>query len=177
MEKYIVIPGFDNYAVSNRGNLKNIKNGNILKLQTNKSGYNEYTLAQNGIKKNFKIHRLVGILFIPNEDKKPQINHIDGNKTNNNVNNLEWCTAKENDTHARETGLKNNNKPVEALDINTGEVTVFYSIGEASSVLGINKGSIHKVLSGKYKKTNGYIFNYLKDERVYNVEYNNYSSS
>lgn len=176
MEKYILIPGFDNYAVSSKGNLKNVKNGKVLKLHTNKSGYNTYVLSQDSIKKCFKIHRLVGILFIPNPTNKPYINHIDGNKSNNHVSNLEWSTAKENDTHARANGLKKNNKPVKSIWIENGTQTVFYSTGEASAVLGINKGTIHKVLSGKYKQTHGYMFEYLENEKEYNVEYKNYSS-
>ena len=161
MEKYMIIPGFDNYAISNKGTLKNVKNGNILKLQVGKTGYQQYTLCQNGIKKTFKIHRLVALAFIPNPERSLQVNHKDGNKLNNTVSNLEWCTAKENDTHARLLGLKAENKPIEAIEISTSESTLFYSIGEASTYLSINRGTIHKVLSGKYKKTTGYIFKYV----------------
>lgn len=175
MEKYVLIPNFDNYAVSNEGILKNVKNGKILKLQLNQNGYPTYTLCQNGVKKAFAIHRLVALFFIPNPENKEQVNHINGIKTDNRVSNLEWCTAKENDTHARMLGLKSENKPVESIHLLTNTSTIFYSIGEASALLGINRGTIHKVLSGKYKQTNGYTFKY-HNTKEYKVEYIDYSS-
>lgn len=175
MEKFILLPNFDNYAVSNKGALKNIKNGRILKLQINHSGYPSYVLSQNGIKKGIVIHRLVALLFINNLENKPQVNHINGIKTDNRVENLEWCTPKENDTHARILGLKKENKPIKSTHIETGDTNVFYSIGEASSFLGINKGSIHKVLTGKYKQTKKYTFQYVS-VKDYKVEYSDYSS-
>ena len=117
MEKYVIINNFDNYAISNYGNIKNIKKNKILKPCKNKNGYLEYTFCQNSIKKTFRIHRLVGLYFIDNPENKPYINHKNGIKTDNNFNNLEWCTAKENDTHARLSGLKNQNKPVIAKEL------------------------------------------------------------
>lgn len=161
MEKYMIINGFDNYAVSNYGNLKNIKNGRVLKLQVSKGGYHNYSLCQNGIKKNLIIHRLVAIYFIENPDNKPYVNHKDGNKLNNHYTNLEWVTAKENDTHARNTGLKNQSKPIIVKHIITNEEIVFNSISECSAILGINKGSIARVLNGKRKKCHNYNFKYL----------------
>lgn len=161
MEKFIVIDKFDNYAISNYGRIKNIKNGNILTPIQNPHGYMTYVFCQNGERKGFRIHRLVALYFIDNPMGLPYVNHIDGDKTNNNVKNLEWCTAKENDTHARLTGLKSQNKPIRACNILSSEVSTFYSIGEASSFLGINKGNIHRVLSGKTKKTHGYTFEYI----------------
>lgn len=176
MEKFILIPGFDNYAISNKGRLKNVKNGKMLKLQISPHGYHNCVVSQNGIKKNLRIHRLVAILFIKNEENKPYVNHIDGNKLNNEISNLEWCTAKENDTHARKNKLKTGNKPVKATSIEDGSEFVFYSTGEASAILGINNGSVNRALNGKYKQTNGYKFEYLKNVEEYNLEYNNYSS-
>lgn len=161
MEKFIIIEEFDNYAVSNYGRIKNVKNGKILTPVKNSRGYMHYVFCQNGVKKGFNIHRLVAIYFIENPFNLPYVNHIDGDKTNNNISNLEWCTAKENDTHARLNGLKSQNKPIKATNISSEEVIVFDSIGEASSFLGINKGTIHKVLSGKRTKTNGYTFEYI----------------
>lgn len=161
MEKYIIINGFDNYAISNYGNVKNIKNGRLLKLQVSKNGYYNYSLCQNGIKKNLMVHRLVALYFIENPDNKPYVNHKDGNKLNNHYTNLEWVTAKENDTHARTTGLKNQNKPIIAKHIITNEEMVFSSISESSAILCINKGSIARVLSGKRKKCHNYNFKYL----------------
>jgi hypothetical protein len=162
MEKYCVINGFDNYAISNYGNIKNIKDNKVLTPYINENGYKEYHFCQNGIRKSFKIHRLVALYFIDNPDQKPYVNHIDGDKSNNNASNLEWCTAKENDEHARNTGLKNENKSIVATNAITHESVVFASISEASGILGINKGTIHKVLQKKRNKTHNYFFEYSK---------------
>lgn len=107
MEKYIIINEFNNYAISNFGNVKNVKKNKILTPYLNVNGYLTYTFCQNGIKKTFRIHRLVALYFIDNPNNLPYVNHKDGNKTNNSVENLEWCTAQENDHHVRRTGLKN----------------------------------------------------------------------
>lgn len=162
MEKYCIINGFSNYAISNYGNIKNIKNGKILHPVNTPNGYLQYVFCQNGIKKGFKIHRLVALYFIDNPENKPCINHKDGNKHNNNFTNLEWCTPKENDSHARNTGLKNQNKPIIATNTVSKESIVFSSIGEASGVLGINKGNIYRALHhiDGCTHSHNYIFTY-----------------
>ena len=161
MEKFIIIEQFNNYAVSNYGRIKNIKYDRILCPIKNKGGYMEYTFCQNGIKKTLSIHRLVAYYFIENPENKPYVNHLDGNKTNNNVNNLEWCTAQENNIHARMNGLLCQEKPIIAKNIITGEEIPFKSISEAGALLGINKGTIHKVLSGKRNMVHNYNFEYI----------------
>lgn len=161
MEKYIVINEFDNYAISNLGNIKNIKKGNILTPYLNTNGYLTYTFCQNGVKKTFRLHRLVALYFIDNPNNLPYVNHKDGDKTNNKVENLEWCTAKENDVHARSNGLKNQEKPIIAKNIETNETLTFKSVTEAGAFLGINKGTISKVLNGKRNQTHGYKFYFI----------------
>lgn len=161
MEKYIIINEFNNYAISNLGNIKNIKKGNILTPYLNANGYLTYTFCQDGIKKTFRIHRLVALYFIDNPNNLPYVNHKDGDKTNNKVENLEWCTAKENDNHARNTGLKNQEKPVIAEKVETKETLVFKSVTEAGAILGINTGTISKVLNGKRNQTHGYKFYFI----------------
>lgn len=161
MEKFIIIEQFNNYAVSNFGRIKNVKNNKIMTLTKNKYGYMQYTFCQNNIKKTLRIHRLVALYFIDNPQNKPYVNHKDGNKENNNVENLEWCTAKENNVHARQSGLINQEKPILAENIITGERITFKSVSEASALLGINKGTISKVLHGKRNKTHNYKFTYI----------------
>lgn len=108
MEKWKNILGFDgNYQISNYGNVKSFINNIILKpgiasKRNNKQGYKVVNLKG----KLYYIHRLVAEAFIPNIANKPQINHIDGNKLNNKVDNLEWCTNSENIKHAYKIGLK-----------------------------------------------------------------------
>ncbi len=103
------IAGFNgDYQESNYGRTKSFKRGNvkILKPSVSRNGYLYINLKSNGVHKRYLVHRLVAILFIPNPDNKPQVNHIDGNKQNNRVNNLEWVTSSENITHAYECGLQ-----------------------------------------------------------------------
>ena len=96
------------YQVSNLGRVYSKITKKILKQNLHSNGY--FTIAtkiggRNGKAVCFKVHRLVATAFLPNIENKPLVNHIDGVKTNNNVNNLEWCTAKENTDHAIRTGL------------------------------------------------------------------------
>jgi len=84
------------YKVSNTGLIKNIKRNKILATRTTYDKYLRINLNKNGNKKTFKIHRLVADAFIPNPHNKPTVNHIDGNKQNNMLDNLEWMTFKDN---------------------------------------------------------------------------------
>ncbi len=83
-------------------------NGELRKMkpQEHRQGYLLVKLYKDGKGKKFKIHRLVSEMYIPNVKNLPQVNHIDGNKTNNHVSNLEWCTPSQNIKHAYNTGLK-----------------------------------------------------------------------
>lgn len=92
------------HEVSNFGNVRNI-NGNLLKPWVGTTGYYHIKVINNGVRKNVKLHRLVALAFIPNPCKKPHVNHIDGNKLNNHISNLEWCTHAENLKHAGNIGL------------------------------------------------------------------------
>jgi len=108
MEEWRKIEGYEGlYQVSNLGRVKSLMYGKekILKGGINPYGYHFVILNKYPIKKNMKVHRLVAKAFIPNSDNKPEVNHIDGNKLNNNIHNLEWNTRKENNSHALDTGL------------------------------------------------------------------------
>jgi hypothetical protein len=95
------------YYISSFGRLYNKKTDKWYKGRISDSGYLDYGLRLNGKLKSFRAHRLVAEYFLPEHDESKNIvNHKDGNKLNNNVDNLEWCTQSENVIHAIETGLK-----------------------------------------------------------------------
>lgn len=98
---------FDRFEISNLGRIRNIETGRVLKQFVNRNGYRQVSVSLGGRnnKKIFKIHKAVAETFISNPDNKPIINHKDGDKTNNNVDNLEWTTYSENIKHAFDTGL------------------------------------------------------------------------
>lgn len=93
-------------TIRKNGRIDNRK-GKILKPKVDKYGYETIVLTKNGKRKNYTIHQLVAKAFIPNLENKKTINHIDGNKRNNNISNLEWATEKENQIHKWKTGLAN----------------------------------------------------------------------
>lgn len=164
------VVGFPKYKVSDFGEVKNNK-GYMLTLQKSLSNRISVTLSDNGKPKRMLVHRLVGMAFIPNPDGKPQINHIDGNPSNNHASNLEWCTGKENVRHAWETGLckprklpdheiraikELNSVPVYLKNIKTGNVLRFDSFTDAANWVGVNQAAISMALSRK-SKCKGYL--------------------
>jgi len=149
------------YLVSRLGEVYSIRNKCLLKPSDNQRGYLQVVLY-NGIKrKTFKVHRLVASAFIPNPENLPQINHKDGNKTNNHFTNLEWCNNRHNAIHAiNVVGYKNYKKPVQMID-DDGRVLVFKSITEAFKKTGIRDARICEACKGRRKEAGGYRWEYV----------------
>ena len=149
-----------NHPISKNG--KKMLNGRILSLYKCGSGYLMASFSLDGKRKFEMVHRVVAKAFLPNPDNLPEINHIDEDKTNNCVDNLEWCTCSMNIKHAYDTGLRG---PIDhplkkaVLQIYKGNnvLNKFPSINDAERKTGIRH--IHEVISGaKYRKTAGGYF-------------------
>lgn len=148
------------YEVSNTGNVKSLSKNKILNPCLHKKGYMFVTLTKNKKTKHKYVHRLVADAFIENKLLKTQVNHIDGNKTNNKVENLEWCTDEENTKHAYESGLREMKVCVEVEMFSCeGEIiSKFNSMSEASRKTGINMGNISRCCNGHCKTAGGYVW-------------------
>ena len=148
------------YKVSNKGNVCSVDRvvrgrkygGRTLRPAYDIGGYLCVVLSKNGVTKNKKVHRLVAEAFIPNPNYLPQINHRDEDKANNNVENLEWCTRKQNANHeARTEKVRQKlSKRVKAVNVESGEVITFNSTMEAGNE-GYHHGNVAKACRGDYK--------------------------
>lgn len=150
METFIKIENYNNYSISNLGNVRNDKTGRILKPYIKPSGYKQVQLGRKTIPQ--YIHRLVAIAFIPNIENKPQVNHINGNKGDNRVENLEWVTASENDlAYGYTSRIENRKKKIIATNKN-GEKIIFNSRNETAKHFKCDKSQI--AYGRYYKKGN-----------------------
>ena len=132
MEQWKKIDGFERYSVSDKGQVRNDERATMVKPMTSTSGYSYVHLVRNRKKHTQYIHRLVGQAFLSNHDELPQIDHIDGCKTNNNLDNLRWVTVSQNYlAYGREARAENRKRAVKAVHIDGREV-VFHSRMEAA---------------------------------------------
>jgi hypothetical protein len=151
------VEGYDKmYQVSNFGRVKSywFNTPKILKKRKSKRGYLVVDLVNKNTKKRkvAKVHRLVAQAFINNTEQKPFVNHIDGNKTNPRVDNLEWCTPKENAVHAYQTGLTPKAPGTEGKIVLDTETGIYYeSISEAARSYKYLYPTLSRYLSGKRK--------------------------
>lgn len=166
--KPVEIKYFNNeYLVSNLGNVKSLKNNIIMKPSKLYNGYLTIPLSKNGYTIRYTVHRLVAQTFIPNISNKPQVNHKNGIRTDNRVENLEWCTVKENIYDAiKRNGSKGyinvggQPKKVEQYTLDNILIKEWNSIKEAGKELHINQGNIVNCCKLKRKTAGNYIWKY-----------------
>ena len=165
-EEWRPVEGYEGiYNVSNLGRVYSVPrrsaNGNpvggyCLKQKQFRNGYLFTHLTKEGITKQFLIHRLVASAFLPKQEGRPEVNHIDGNKHNNNAENLEWCNRSENNLHAIRTGLRDltaahetariaNMRPV-ALFLDGEKIATFRSIKDAAYVIRKSNGAVRQCI-------------------------------
>lgn len=168
-ENWFNIPFDFDYEITKHGHIRNLNTGNVIKHFTNKYGYKYCTLSKGGKKKNISIHRIVASTFIPNPHNKPYINHINCNKTDNRVDNLEWCTPKENVFHAKQNGLTSKppsqsgkfgklnktSKPIRQMDV-IGNVVRDYDCARDAIKYGFMPSQISRCCNGVTEKYKGY---------------------
>lgn len=166
------IPGYEGlYQASSIGRIRNYRL-KVLKPNLVKSGYYHITLSSSSIPKTYRLHRIIGYAFIPQECGKPQINHINGIKTDNRVENLEWCTHSENQLHSYKNGLNVPKRGSAAhnfglvrglsprrklvLDTNTG---IFYDcMKDAADAKCLKYSQIKNRLHGRVENNTGLIY-------------------
>lgn len=161
---------YPGYKVDRNGNVYG-KNGSKLKPSKNHNGYNIVNMMINGQRIGVSVHTLIASTFIPNPECKNQVNHKDGNKTNNQVENLEWMTASENMQHAIQVlGFKpaeKQRRKVQAVSLNDCSRTLLFdTINDAgrwiNTTYGVNSGNaeVWKAMNGLRKSARGYLWSY-----------------
>ena len=173
MESWKTINGFDNYAVSTLGRVQNIKTGKILTPYTTKNGYKVVNPSRGGVSYNCYVHRLVAEAFIPTDDTSLQVNHINGIKSDNRLDNLEWCTSSENHLHrSKILGIKRSAehmsmmcdlakvthyRPVVCVETNV----VFSSVVDAARSVNRKPCSLVDALKGRHETCAGFHWQYV----------------
>lgn len=152
------------YSVSTDGEVRNDKNMKLL-AQSSQEDYKFVNLTINGKIYRKRVHRLVAETFIDNPENKPYVNHIDGIRYHNNVDNLEWVTPKENTQHAIRIGLTTNGraKPVNQYNLNGDLMLTFPSAQEAARQTGSSQAKITECCKRKRITANDYQWRYYDD--------------
>lgn len=167
MEIWRYIEGYEGlYQVSNMGRIKSLKFGKekILKSCKGSGGYLYLVLCKDGKNKPYLVHRLVASAFLNNPNNLPQINHIDEDKTNNKVENLEYCDAKYNMNYGSriERMSKSLSTPILQFTKDGKFVRKWDSSMQVERELGINNSNISKCCKRKLKSAGGYLWMYAK---------------
>ena len=153
------ISGFSHYKITENGEVWSDYSNKFLKPTLNNRGYLSVDLCEKGQRVHKTVHRLVAEAFIPNPNNLPMVHHKDENKTNNQVDNLEWCDAKYNRNYGenqRQTAIKRG-KPVKCLETSQ----IYYGLREAGRQTGIDASRIGLVCQGKAKTAGGFHWQYV----------------
>lgn len=184
------ISGYEGYyLVSDKGDVWSVRRKKMLAPKMQKTGYLRVALSVDGRVKNFSIHRIVALAFIPNPEGKPTVNHINENKTDNRVENLEWATTREQNTHGTRIARAISNtdwaarsaktdyaeiarkhdyytmnsaqmKKVVQKDCQGNVVRIFDSIGQAARSVNVSPGHIWQCCNGQRKTCKGSVWEY-----------------
>lgn len=156
MELWIQSKEFPVYEVSSDGRVRNSKTGRIMRTAANSKGYPHVCLHENNVQHTRAVHRLVADAFYDGDHEGLDVNHIDGDKTNNHVYNLEWCTRQQNLQHAYETGLKPPLRRTKVRVVETGKV--YGSLTDCAKAIDGDRCQIRRCLDGKEHSCQGYHF-------------------
>lgn len=158
---------FKDYKITEEGFVISYKNKipKVLKPYKDRDGYYRVQITENKKRKKLLIHRLVALQYIPNLENKPEVNHINGIKTDNRVENLEWVTRSENAKHAVAHNLCKQPKRVNQYTINGDFIKQWNSIKEAKQVLGLKNAHISQVCQGQRKTAGNFVWRYA-DKKV-----------
>lgn len=175
-ERWKPIAGYEGiYEISSLGRVKSLpknftRNSRIVNFSerlltpSNSRGYRTIVLTKNGIHKTYAIHRLVALAFIPNPNKYPQVNHKDEDKSNNNVENLEWCTSLYNQNYGTCQLRKSKSKGVPVIQYSKDGffINEYPSLKVAAATNGFQSSPIQNCCCGRSKSSYGFIWKYKK---------------
>lgn len=159
------IPGYEGlYAATEDGKIFSYKKKSFIDPHSyTHNGYKQIQLWKNGKATNYKWHRLIAMTFIPNPNNLPQVNHVDENKDNNRVENLEWCTQEHNINHGTRNERASNKNKKRVRCVETGEV--FESVNDAAAKNLVCSNTMSQHLHGKHKTCAGKHFKYEVEDK------------